>query len=243
MREVRIAATPEAVWRAWTDPAGLAEWFVDRATGAPEVGTVMTWHWDTFGAAGEVMVRAADAPRDLVLETSTARMLEIRIRAMAGGETLLRLVESGFHGSDPASLEEKEGVASGWTLALTILRLALECYPRQPRREVLVMQPARFDDGALATLCRTRSGLAHWLLPAFEGQAEFDGDLLASTAREALWSWPALHGALELKAFTGPAGRTLAVRASQWGSGNDVLASLKPGLARALERLAARVAR
>ncbi len=41
--EMRTRATPEAVWEAWADPEKIARWFVDRASGKPEVGTTFTF--------------------------------------------------------------------------------------------------------------------------------------------------------------------------------------------------------
>lgn len=38
----RIAASPETVWKFWTDPVLLAEWFGTRATADPRPGGTLT---------------------------------------------------------------------------------------------------------------------------------------------------------------------------------------------------------
>jgi hypothetical protein len=150
-------------------------------------------------------------------------------------------VESGFSGA-PSEREDREDVASGWALALAVLRVALERHAGHRRAEVLVMRPALFDESVLPGLQRSREGLGRWLLPAL-ADVPFDGEALEVTAREAVWSWPSVNGVLEVKAFSGGAGRMLALRASAWGAGHGALEALRPRLEHALERLAALVTR
>ena len=33
--EIRTTATPEEVWKAWTDPSGISSWFTDDARRIP----------------------------------------------------------------------------------------------------------------------------------------------------------------------------------------------------------------
>lgn len=241
-QETRIEARPESVWRAWTDPAGLAAWFVDRASGRAEPGAEMTWHWDAFGLDARVRVLEARAPERLVLELSTpsgdARVLEVDIRGEQGG-TRLRVVESGFGPGDPGVEDD----ASGWRLALGVLRIALERYPGRPRGEVLVLEPAP-SDAAPFELYATRSGLDQWLCNGdgvVAGAGMFDGERAAASSQETLWTWPARSGAIELKAF-GPAdGRQIGVRMSVWGDDGARLGELRPALEAAVARLRARL--
>lgn len=242
-RQTRIAASPADVWRAWTDPHGLAAWFVERASGRAEPGAAMTWHWDAFGFEARVRVLEAKAPERLVLEMENApggaRLLEIEIRGEEGG-TVLRIVESGFHDDDRAA----EDAASGWQLALGVLRIALEDHPGLARREVLVLEPAPADVVPIE-LFETREGLDRWLCDgdgAVAGAGPFDGECVTVSAREALWTWPARSGALELKSFGPPGRHMVGVRLSLWGAGPDATAQVRLALGDAVGRLCARMA-
>lgn len=242
-REVSIAASPEAVWRAWTDPDGLAAWFVDRASGEPRVGEEMTWVWEKFGFEGHARVLEAVAPERFVLELlgtpGGSRVLEIDIRGESGGTTRLRVVESGFAPDDP-SLADTD---SGWSMALGVLRIALERYPAEARRDLMIFEPARPDASSPRAVYATMDGLAEWFCDGtagtlvVPGAGAFDGERTVLTPTEALWTWPARRAAVEMKSFDMGAGPMVGLRVSAWGPAADDLAGLEPALRAAVQRL------
>jgi uncharacterized protein YndB with AHSA1/START domain len=159
--EVRTVASPADVWRAWTTPEGLASWFVDRATGQAEAGEVLTWHWDRFGFEVRQIVREARPGERLVLQSDApegARLTEVTIRTDAG-ETVVRVVESGFRGSDDAAA----GVASGWRMALALMGHALERHPGASRGQVLCLRRLPAGVTPHHPLYATEGGLREWL--------------------------------------------------------------------------------
>jgi uncharacterized protein YndB with AHSA1/START domain len=196
--ELRTTASADAVWRAWTTPEGLASWFVDRATGRFEAGAEVVWHWDRFGIEARQIVREVRPGERLLLEGETpqgARFTEVTIRNEAGA-TVLRVVESGFHEGDDAAA----GVASGWRMALEVLRHVLEARPAGQRHQVLCLRPAGASRDSAAWPYRTVTDLSSWLgEPAEpgsavlrldpEGAGSFSGRLLLDTGRECLWQW------------------------------------------------------
>lgn len=168
LREIRleteIRAAPSEVWDAWADPDRLAGWFVDRAEGEPVPGTSYLWFWDDFGMEVPVEVVEAVPGERLVLRTdmgAEASLLEITLRG-EGGRTRLRLVQSGF--DTPPGDPGIEGVRSGWTLALGLLRLYLERWPDRVRRELFLTREGSFGPADLAPLQRTAEGLERWLV-------------------------------------------------------------------------------
>ena len=147
--EIRTTASSQQVWEAWTDPAKIAQWFTDRAEGKPEVGRTFTWFFDKFGYVLPHTVVAAEPGKRFALKWDQPGagyppgLLEITIHR-EGGETVLRLVNSGFKESADWN-DEYEGIVSGWHMALAILKHYLENYFGQPKSQFLVMRPAQFE--------------------------------------------------------------------------------------------------
>ncbi len=52
--EIRIAAPPEAIYKAWSDPESITAWLVGRMEGRMEVGETVTWHWDEIEGVMEI---------------------------------------------------------------------------------------------------------------------------------------------------------------------------------------------
>lgn len=121
--EMRTTASPDEVWKAWTDPAALSRWFTDEARGEAKPGGVLVWIFRGFGEIPYPVV-VAERPERLVLAGDIPGRgpfaLEIVIRKSAG-QTIVRLVNSGFlDGADWD--EEYEGVRSGWAGSLELYR-------------------------------------------------------------------------------------------------------------------------
>lgn len=235
-KEIRIDASPEAVWDAWAKPEEIGRWFVDRAEGEMAAGATVTWVFEAFGyrlpievydaRPGEYLAFGGEVPG------RSPALQEVLIRR-DGGSTVLRLVNSGFP-EGPEGDEEFDGVDSGWELALATLKRYLERYPDRDRRQRLVVRPAgTFAYPEVASLYTTRAGLESWLAPSSRlgseplapgdavrlelgGGLALDGEVLARSDREALLSWPELDGVLGLKAFRFGEGRAVALALSAW---------------------------
>ncbi len=144
--ELRTTATPQQVWKAWTDPEKIAQCFVDRATGSPEVGATFTWIFERFNYEFPYEVLAAVPNERLALLGSAPgrepSIIEVRIER-AGGQTVVRLVHSGFR--EGAEWEDEyAGVVSGWQMAPSVLRHYLENYFSELRSTFLLLRPAQF---------------------------------------------------------------------------------------------------
>jgi uncharacterized protein YndB with AHSA1/START domain len=261
--EMRTSAPPAAVWAAWTDPERIAQWFVDRAEGRPEPGTTFTWFFDAFGYAIPYQVLdarppAPDPDRGGSLFVLGGQLpdrppfaLEVTIR-QEGGETVLRLVNSGFlHGG--AWDEEYEGVASGWEMALGLLAYYLERHVGEPKRTFLEVRPAPLAPGASLDWFTRPELLARWLTRDGEpgvgapGEAvslalrdggRLAGRVLARTRREVALGLDDLPAVVELKAFAGRGGRMVGVRGTAWGMDEGRFAALAAAMGDAAARLA-----
>jgi uncharacterized protein YndB with AHSA1/START domain len=253
--EIRIAATPEEVWEAWTDPASISRWFTDDARGEAVPGGTLVWVFRGFGEM-PYPVAVAEPPGRLVLAGEIAGRgpfaLEILIE-QAGGATTVRLVNSGFR--EGADFEEEyEGVRSGWDASLALLRHYLERHQGKARHASLIVRPSAVSAGELYRCFSSTDGLATWLtdrgalgesgaravLELRDG-GRLTGRVIAATGREKSVTWEEEDGAvLELKGFGSSERRMVGVRLTTWGSDGARLARLERLLTPAVERLAAR---
>lgn len=236
-RGIRIEASPEAVYDAWAEPELIAGWFVQRAVGRARAGARVRWIWDDFGIDEEQEVLVAERGRRLVLRTrdpeGAAQVLEVTLEEEGTG-TLLTLVHSGFaerDGPDPSF----EGTASGWTLALAVLRHWCEEHYGAARSEILVLRRVPVPCAAAEPYLTTPEGLARWL-----GAAAGGGREMARAGVESLREWEELRGTVELKAFASVPGEChVGVRVASWGLQQAELERLRPELEASVERLAA----
>jgi uncharacterized protein YndB with AHSA1/START domain len=259
-KEIRIAASPQAVWEAWAMPDRISKWFVDRAEGEARPGTCMTWHFDTFKASMPVPIVEAEPGRSFVLagEHDGRPFLQEVFISSQGGQTVLRLLNSGFDGSEERN-DEYEGVDSGWEMALAHLKFWLERFSDRPRTHLFAMRVGAFEYKALRPFHITEPGLASWLARSAHfsggvlregGEVRLDlgdtgfltGPVLCLTPRETMIEWREIQGALSLKAFASrPMGRAIALDLNAWplpAGRQPVVESFMNG---ALDRLAARL--
>ena len=255
-QEIRIQAPADRLWEAWADPVKISQWFVDRAEGFAEPGATITWFFDAFNFRISYHVLRSEPGKSYVIrweEPPPGRdpgVLEITL-AQAAGMTTLRLVESGFREGAEWD-EEYEGVSSGWSMALALLKLYAENYFGQPRASWLLLRPAAYTVEQVVPLQRTEAGLARWLtrsgsLPAtgepfhlaLQSGERLTGRVLAVSKSETCVGWAEVHGALEFKAFGTGQQKMIGLRASAWADGAVRLESAKPAMEAALGRWAA----
>jgi uncharacterized protein YndB with AHSA1/START domain len=252
--EIKTSAAPQQAWEAWADPAKISQWFVDRAEGKAEAGGDIKWFFDKFNMELRYKVlEAVPGERFAILwpgPMPPPGILEVIIER-EGGETLIRLVNSGFR-EDAQLNEEYEGVVSGWHSSLAILREYVENYFGQPRSNILAMQPAQFEFSQVARYFREPELLAKWLTKSGSIGDEGDtcklvlrsgesvtGRVISRTQHEVAVSWPAARAALELKSFSMGPQRMLGIRGSGWSMNATRATEIEKQMTEAVARLAA----
>jgi uncharacterized protein YndB with AHSA1/START domain len=135
---VDVDASPEAVWRAISDPEELVRWFPLEARVTPGEGGTMWWGWEEPWSF-DTEVAVWDPGRQLrLIERRTDGKARDRTIAMdftlegRGGRTTLRFVHSGF-GAGADWDEEYDGISRGWSFELRCLRHYLQRHPGRPR--------------------------------------------------------------------------------------------------------------
>ncbi|MFQ5678786.1 MAG: SRPBCC domain-containing protein [Gemmatimonadota bacterium] len=129
-RTLELAATPERVWRALTDPEELARWFPDRVEGTDLAAGSEGWFWWEDHGRYAFRLEAVEPPHRLVwrwareketpVDGATTTQVEWTLEPRAGGGTTLRLRESGF-----LRPEDREDNVKGWAAELAELEALL----------------------------------------------------------------------------------------------------------------------
>lgn len=125
---VTIPAPPETVWRTLTEAAELARWFPLTARVEPALGSGVWLVWDKT-SEWEMKIELWEPPHRLrwVEHKHDAQGRPVQLAAdfylegSGGGETVLRVVHSGF-GRGAEWDQEYEGVRKGWGYELRALR-------------------------------------------------------------------------------------------------------------------------
>jgi uncharacterized protein YndB with AHSA1/START domain len=253
--EIETSATPLQAWEAWADPEKIAQWFTDRASGGEaKPGGTMAWFFDKFGYALPYTVLDAEPGKLFVLKWEPPQgdtgILEVRIEQQ-GGTTLVKLINSGFR-EDAAWNDEYEGVASGWKMALAILKHYLENHFARAKTMILVLRPASFNYEQLREYFLDESKLARWLTTSgsigkvgdscelkLRDDGMLHGQVLAVTRREVTVSWKEIGGTLELKGFSMGPQRLLGVRIFSWRLNASEAKKIENQIEAAVDRLAA----
>lgn len=251
--EVVTRAAPAKVWEAWADPARITEWFADRAVGVVSPNQTLRWSNDRLKTETSYTVLSATPPNRMLLEGNgpAPSRLEVMIGAARDG-TRIRLIHSGFP-LTPDFDEHFVAVASGWRMAMAVLRYYVEFQFGQPRQSFFVCRPARYSASRLASLYRDPQGLQEWLTEAgslgtpggrvhliLKGGRVLRGDMLADTGTEVTMAWDEINGVLELKSFpwdreTGM--RAICVRGWGWGLPPDQAHQIEQEFQAAVDRL------
>jgi uncharacterized protein YndB with AHSA1/START domain len=117
-----VAAAAHELWRACATPEGLKGWQADSVVGQVRAGGRLQLAWPSLGAELELYVVDVQAPKRLVLEAGSQRIvIEAEHR---------RVVLTHF-GS--ATQDEAAGTTSGWRVSLATLAHSLERHPRAER--------------------------------------------------------------------------------------------------------------
>lgn len=252
--EILTRATPAMAWEAWTDPARITEWFADRATGFALPNQTLRWSNDRLKAETTYTVLSATAPTRLLLEATgglAPSRLEVTITAARDG-TRIRLIHSGFP-LTPDFDEHYVAVASGWRMAMAILRYYLEFQFGRGRQSFFVCRPARYSASRLAGLYRDPAGLQEWLTEAgslgtpggrvhlvLKGGRILRGDMLADTGTEVAMGWDEINGVLEFKSFPWDREnglRAICVRGWGWELPADQALQIEQEIQAAVDRL------
>lgn len=129
--EIVIDADAEAVWRALSEGEELKRWFPIDARVTPGVGGAVWLSWGE-GADWEAPIRVWEPNRHLgTADPAPSKLAVDYYIESRGGQTVLRIVHSGF--AADAWDDEIETTTSGWRSFLATLKNYLEHHRGEPR--------------------------------------------------------------------------------------------------------------
>jgi len=221
--EQRFVAPLAHAWAACTEPARIAGWQADEASGKVEPGGTLVLGWPLLGASVVLDVVVFEPQRLLELRNGEA---SVRIELSDG---VVRLSHSGVEPGDEAS-----GVESSWRLSLAVLAHYLERHWPKPRQVLWFARSAPTTPEAAHVFFTERAALGAWLTKAGEigpsgtsyalelvSGPKLSGRVLANTpGRDLVLSWEEDFGStLALRTIPAPsaaAERIVALVWSRW---------------------------
>jgi len=137
-KEIEVAASPAAVWKALTDPEELSRWFPLSARVTPGANGSIFLSWGP-GCEGEARITAWE-PQQLLRLIQQAEgiagpeglTIEWKLE-QHGGTTIVRLAQSGFSAGGDWADEYFASTEYGWGFMLLNLRHYLERHAGTPR--------------------------------------------------------------------------------------------------------------
>ncbi|MDH5833011.1 metalloregulator ArsR/SmtB family transcription factor [Luteimonas kalidii] len=119
-----IRRPPAEVFAAFVDPAVTTRFWFSRASGPLAPGATVTWHWDDYGASGEVRVVALEPGERIAIEWPTP--VEWRFTPHGDDATFVAITASGFTGSDDEKVAQALDSTEGFNLVVAACKAWLE---------------------------------------------------------------------------------------------------------------------
>jgi uncharacterized protein YndB with AHSA1/START domain len=117
------------VFEAFIDPAITSTFWFTKGSGRLEVGKVIQWDWEMYGASAQVSVKAIEQDRRILIEWSgygTPTTVEWVFTARADGTTFVRVTNADFRGTGDEIVKQALDSTGGFTLMLAGLKALLE---------------------------------------------------------------------------------------------------------------------
>ena len=174
--EIAIDADADTVWRALTEAEELKRWFPLDARVTPGEGGVVWLSWGE-GADWEAPIEIWEPGRHLrTVDPAPSKLAVDYYIESRGGETVLRLVHSGF--AADAWDDEIDTMTAGWRTFLATLRHYLDRHRGQPRTLAYFRHPVvELPRAEAYPRALTALGFPHDLA---EGRPHANGDVLVA---------------------------------------------------------------
>jgi uncharacterized protein YndB with AHSA1/START domain len=122
--QMLIRTPASVVFEAFVDPAITSRFWFTRGSGRVEAGKKITWHWDMYGVSAEVLVKAVERDRRILVEWPTP--VEWLFDPRSGDTTLVTITASGFTGTDDEMVAQAIDSMGGFSFVLAGCKAYLE---------------------------------------------------------------------------------------------------------------------
>lgn len=116
-------------YEAFADPAVTTRFWFTSGSGRLEPGAKLRWDWEMYGVGTDVSVVAAEPGRRIVIDWDTAdrpTRVEWTFEARGEGQTLVKVVHGGFHGTAEEQAAAALDSMGGFSLVLAGAKAWLE---------------------------------------------------------------------------------------------------------------------
>lgn len=115
------------VFHAFVDPAVTARFWFTKSTGPLTTGAQVRWEWEMYGAATNVVVRAVERDKRILIEWNDPPCpVEWKFERWGADATLVTVETSGFRGSDSEIIAQALDSKGGFTSVLAACKALLE---------------------------------------------------------------------------------------------------------------------
>ena len=119
-----VRRPPPEVFRAFVDPSITRKFWFSSGSDVLEAGKRVTWHWIWYGATAEVLVRAIEPERRILVDWPTP--VEWVFTPNGPDATFVQITASGFTGSDDEQVAQALDSMGGFSLVLAGCKAYLE---------------------------------------------------------------------------------------------------------------------
>lgn len=115
------------VFKAFTDPGVTTRFWFTRSSGKLEAGKGVRWDWEMYGVSAEVTVNNLQTDQFIEITWGEPpRTVQWLFEEYGNGNTLVRITESGFSGTDEERVAQAIDSKGGFTSVLAGLKALLE---------------------------------------------------------------------------------------------------------------------
>lgn len=115
------------VFGAFVDPAVTTKFWFTKSTGPLEAGARLQWEWEMYGASTQVVVKALERDRRILIEWNDPPCpVEWKFEARGENATFVTIETSGFRGSDGEVIDQALDAKGGFTNVLAGCKALLE---------------------------------------------------------------------------------------------------------------------
>lgn len=122
--EMLIRRPVSQVFEAFIEPAITSRFWFTRGDRRLEEGETITWYWDMYGVSAEVAVKSIERDRRILI--AWPNPVEWTFQPKDERTTFVRIVESGFSGTDDEKVARAIDSMGGFTLVLAGCKAYLE---------------------------------------------------------------------------------------------------------------------
>lgn len=126
--EMLIRKPVSEVFEAFVDPTITTKFWFTKSSGKLETGKKIQWDWEMYGASAQVVVKAIELNRRILIEWSGygTTIVEWLFTPRADHTTFVSITNSGFSGDRDEVVSQVIDSVEGFTLVLAGLKAFLE---------------------------------------------------------------------------------------------------------------------